>query len=374
MNTKMTRPKGAMKDWPNDDLVFKPETKAHLKAVYPKVAPIFEADDLHALFESYEGPANGAKQSARKWGTIGIYLGLTGMIIAALIPVILVMLPDTQIPYDKILGVLVCILTTTGLGVGYWLALNGYTKREWMKNRLGTERIRQFHFQSIINNLEVVIDAIDTQDYSKWKDVRAKDLAKFKNFTMRDDEASLVKLLEDEAQDEIWLSDAWKKADKVPNSALKNGLLEVWREQRLGVQLRYTRLVVGANGGGMRRRAKWMDSAISGLTFGGLIASLVVAAFYLTNQSELLVSISQTILAMLGGGSIAARAFEEGMNFTAEKDRMEWYLASLQGIKNRLDYTRNSSEQIELMRDVERLSYQEMHRFLKTMDDSKFVM
>lgn len=373
MNTETPRAEGVLADWPNDDLVFKKDTKEHLNSLFPNVAPIFMADDLHDFFNSHDWPSITAKKTARKWGKVAILLGLGGIIVAALMPVLLIIFPGFSSPLTKILSVIVGALSVSGLAVGYWMALNGKTKRDWMKNRLGTERIRQFHFQSIINNLSIVVEAIETQDFTQWDEIRAKSLARFKNFTNKDTYEILVAVLEDEAQDAVWLEDAWHKSDRV-DDALSPEFMEVWREQRLGVQLRYTRLVLGATGSGMRQRATLINGLITGLTLGAMIVSLIVAIFYITDQSALVLAISQAILAILGGGSIAARAFEEGMNFTAEKDRMEWYLASLQGIEGRLRDANTSRDYIQLMREMERLSYQEMHRFLKTMHEAKFVM
>ena len=374
MTTETPRAAGILADWPNDDLVFKDDTKEHLNALFPKIAPIFIADDLHDFFNNHDWPSITAKKKARKWGKVAILLGLGGIIVAALMPVLLMIFPVVSGPLTKVLSVIVGGLSVSGLAVGYWMALNGKTKRDWMKNRLGTERIRQFHFQSIINNLPIVLEAINTQDFTKWDQVRAKSLARFKNFTNKDTYENLVAVLEDEAQDAVWLEDAWHTSDLLDDDALSAEFMDVWREQRLGVQLRYTRLVLGATGSGMRQRATLIDGLITGLTLGAMIVSLLVAVFYVTDQSDLVLAISQAILAILGGGSIAARAFEEGMNFTAEKDRMEWYLASLQGIEGRLRNAQTSREYIQLMREIERLSYQEMHRFLKTMHEAKFVM
>ena len=374
MDDPVHKPQGMMAQWPNDDLCLQESTLQHLRETFPRVAPIFEASDLHTLFRKHEGPANLAKKKARLWGKVAICFGLASIILAATLPVLLLLVPSHQEDLVRWLGMLVCLMTVFGVAIGLWMALYGKTKQEWMQNRLLTERLRQFHFQSIINNLPIVLEAIETQNFDEWRAARAKALSIFSSFSMKDVSEALVKVLDDEGEEEAWLNPDWSQSQKLKERQLDNDFIVAWREQRLGVQLRYTRRTLAGNGGGKRQQAKTMQDIITILTVGALATSFFLAILYFLDAEGLIVAIAQSILAIFGGGSIAARAFEEGMNFKAERDCMEWYLAALEGIGNRFSNAKNANEHVELMRELERLSYQEMHRYFVSMDRASFIM
>ena len=61
---------GSMANWPNDDLLFRPDVRDYLYKNYPRVAPLFDASDLHELFKAHDTPANAAKHRSRRWGFV----------------------------------------------------------------------------------------------------------------------------------------------------------------------------------------------------------------------------------------------------------------------------------------------------------------
>ena len=100
---------GAIESWPNDDLVLRKGTWVHLQETFPRVAPIFDASDLHALFLEHDKPANVLKKRARRWGMVAIALGLGSICLAAVTPVALVLFPELEQELVRKMGVMVCL-------------------------------------------------------------------------------------------------------------------------------------------------------------------------------------------------------------------------------------------------------------------------
>jgi hypothetical protein len=66
--------------------------------------------------------------------------------------------------------------------IGYTQVLTGEGKARWLTNRFWSERIRQFHFQLIVNNLPTLVAALqDRSDLRGWLEFRARELDQFKH-------------------------------------------------------------------------------------------------------------------------------------------------------------------------------------------------
>jgi hypothetical protein len=70
---------------------------------------------------------------------------------------------------------------------------------------------------------------------------------------------------------------------------------------------------------------------------------------------------------------IALRVLNEGLLVTTEAERQRWYLASVRSIAGRFEKA-NTADCIRLLREHERLAYQEMRRFLITFKEARFIM
>ena len=61
----------------------------------------------------------------------------------------------------------------------------------------------------------------------------------------------------------------------------------------------------------------------------------------------------------------------EGLLLRTEAERCRWYLASVRSIARRFQEA-DAAERIRLLRELERLAYQEMRRFLVTFKEARF--
>jgi hypothetical protein len=82
---------------------------------------------------------------------------------------------------------------------------------------------------------------------------------------------------------------------------------------------------------------------------------------------------------MLGGAGaltaavVARRVSKEGLLLRTEAERRRWYLASVRSIARRFEKAA-TVDRIRLLRELERLAYQEMRRFLITFKEARFII
>jgi hypothetical protein len=72
--------------------------------------------------------------------------------------------------------------------------------------------------------------------------------------------------------------------------------------------------------------------------------------------------------------ALATRALEEGLQPAREVERYSEYRSTLLQLLTQFKNAQNPEERFQIMREAERVSYQEMRGFLKTNDDSRFII
>ncbi len=72
--------------------------------------------------------------------------------------------------------------------------------------------------------------------------------------------------------------------------------------------------------------------------------------------------------------ALAIRAVEEGLGVREEAESYRDYRAALEAIAKRFTQASEPAEKFRLMEETERLSYEEMRRFLRHAQGTRFVM
>jgi hypothetical protein len=103
-----------------------------------------------------------------------------------------------------------------------------------------------------------------------------------------------------------------------------------------------------------------------GIVLGAVRPHSVWAAFH---SQEIIVGIIWLALAAL-----ATRAIEQGLQPEREIERYQQYRSGLRAILERYDAAPSQAAKIRVMREMERLSFDEMRNFLITNERSRFVM
>src|SRR5208337_296289 len=107
--------------------------------------------------------------------------------------------PQKALVYEVMGFLSALVMAVVGL-VGRSQVLTGGEKRRRLYNRYWTERIRQFHFQWILNTLPRAADALDDdRAFAEWKAARDGAFEDFRRETKRDLVTVFDRLNEDRA-------------------------------------------------------------------------------------------------------------------------------------------------------------------------------
>jgi hypothetical protein len=67
------------------------------------------------------------------------------------------------------------------------------------------------------------------------------------------------------------------------------------------------------------------------------------------------------------------RALKEGLLFSADAERYRWYLATVRVLYRRFE-NGDVPVKISLLREMERVAYQEMRRFIISISKTRFII
>jgi hypothetical protein len=371
-----------LRNWPNSDLLMAEEDRAFFARHYPIYAPIFDWPELRTLFASYNGIAARARKHSRRYGVIAIFFGFLGLSMGATGPLVEELAAGQATPELRsraVLGGIAAIFAIASMLIGYTQVLRGKDKAQWLTNRFWTERIRQFHFQLIINHLPKVVAAVKSdQDLQEWLVFRARQLDTFKHDYLRGVEDKIHHLSEDEAEDRPWILEEWNHASHLPPASEElDVLLKLLEQQRFGIQQRYTERRLTSGWHSPETRSEWVSKLSDALTAVLLIATVTVGigsidAFVRGANPHYRIVIA-FIAAISSSSVVAMRALKEGLLFGTDAERYKWYSATVRTLHHRFEHA-DRQQKIHLLRELERVAYQEMRRFILSAKQARFVM
>jgi hypothetical protein len=278
-----------------------------------------------------------------------------------------------------VLGSIAAVLAIVSMVIGYTQVLRGKDKAQWLTNRFWTERIRQFHFQLIINHLPQVVSAVENSErLEEWLAFRARQLDTFKHDYLLGVEDKIHHLSEDEAEDRPWIVEEWYHPAHVPAASGElDTLLQLLDRQRIGIQLRYTERRLTSGWHSPETRAEWVSKLSDALTAVLLIATVTVGvgsidAFVRGANPHYRIVIA-FIAAISSSSVVAMRALKEGLLFGTDAERYRWYSAAVRTLSRRFEHA-DRQQKIHLLRELEHASYQEMRRFILSAKQARFVM
>jgi hypothetical protein len=277
------------------------------------------------------------------------------------------------------LGGIAGVLAIVSIVIGYTQVLKGKEKARWLTNRFWTERIRQFHYQLIVNHLPQLIEAVKSKTaLQNWLDYRALELDQFKHDYLFGVEDKILQLHLDEAEDRPWISEQWDRRDAVPSASAEfDTLLKLLEQQRFGIQQRYGQRKLLNGWHSPETRSLWVRELSDVLTAILLLATIAagigaIAAFVGGVSSRFRV-IAVLVAAVSSSGVVAMRALREGLLFGADAERYKWYVAAVRTLYRRFEYS-DYPQKVNLLRELEHVAYQEMRRFMISASRARFVM
>jgi hypothetical protein len=371
----------------NDDLLLHDSDRRLAASKYPSVFHVLDHPELRQLFSEYDEPASRAKRNGLRAGIWAIGLGFGALAMAALEILkhpaadrLAANVPGEDWRSIALAGVsftlaLLCFL------IGSAGVLSAGRKREWLHRRLMGESFRQFHFQMLIFRPQILASLKDDDAKSAFRSQRTLWLESFKGRFAGHLDAIFAAIIQEENEAEPWLHDRAKPGEraKVPESKELDPIFEAYRELRFEHQLGYAnyrlqddhRLVSSMP----RRQLAVLSQAVFiwtillvGLHAGYLLGALVpvLTPFH---SADAIVAIIWCALAAL-----ATRAIEQGLQPEREIERYQQYRSGIRAILERYDEAPSQNAKIEVMREMERLAFDEMRNFLITNERSRFVM
>jgi hypothetical protein len=186
----------------NDDLLLTEGDRRLAAERFPELLHFLDFPELREMFVGYDLPANSAKKYRRQVGFVAILLGVLALLGASGAP----LFEAQQVLWPRVLGGLSALLGVISVLLGSIGTLNGESKQRWLCNRLMTERLRQFHFQSLVWRLpEVLGQTADAAGRKRLLDARRSWLAEFRLAYEGHLPARLQAILEDDAEDDFLL-------------------------------------------------------------------------------------------------------------------------------------------------------------------------
>jgi hypothetical protein len=255
-------------------------------------------------------------------------------------------------------------------------------KRLWLFQRLMTERIRQFHFQTLAFRLSDILASLrDDHARDEYKTKRQGWFEAFKKRMEGKLDGEFAQIIRDDDPGvEVWLHEERSQPSEVRDSQDLAPLFRAYRELRIMHQIGYANhkleddLKLFSNA--PRRQGALLVIAgficivlLVAIHILVLIGAVTQASFWTEFRSEMSVLVIVIAIAALG-----VRAIEQGLQPERETERYQQYLAAVRAIRDRYDRAGSQADKIRVMQDMERVSFDEMQNFLITANRAQFIM
>ncbi len=364
--------------WNNDDLLLSDEAREAFAARYPELADFFHWPALISLFETHNAQASETRRPRRRFGLWAVGVGFVGLCLAAISPLASALLDGAlAASAARILGLGAAALAMISALMGYSQVLRGRDKADWILNRFRCERIRQFHFQLLKTRAADVVAAVSNPAAkAAYLAAREDDLKAFR-YAQIDQAAEMVHHLQnDTAEDRPWVFREWAKERPAPAPSPElNRFFDALADKRFGIQIRFTSLKLKPGWASPATRSALIAQTSNLLTMLLLTITLVsgaALAFDVPKDGILLLAFASAT-GVASAAIAAMRVVADGLQLTADTERYRWYLAAVKSLNRRFEAS-DPPNAIARLRDLERVTYQEMRRFIVSVARSKFVI
>lgn len=361
----------------NDDLLLLEEDRKLASIKYPTIFHVLDHPQLRQLFSKYDTPANRAKRIGLIAGLLAIGFGFGALGIAAL-----------ELTFSHSTGYGVALAVISGLcGVLSFLIGNvgvlfAGRKRNWLCDRLIGERIRQFHFQTLVSRLpEILASLRNSAAKTAFLSERNVWFESFKGRLIGKVDSTLAAIFHEEKSIDPWLHDSARASAEIQESKELNPIFDAYRELRIVHQLDYANYKLQGDYRIISAMPRRQLAVISGVVFALIVLLVFMHVGILAEAlfpSSMLASFHSpaavVVIIWLALAALATRAIEQGLQPEREIERYQQYRSGVRAILERYDNAVSQNEKIGVMREMERLAFEEMRNFLITNERSRFVM
>jgi len=367
----------------NDDLLVAKGDRDVAAVVYPTVFHVLDHPELRQCFLEYDAPSNAAKKRSVYLGSAAILLASAALISAS-----------GEIPFHGQAGILTglaLVAAVCGIAsvlIGALGLLYGKTKRNWLCMRLMTERLRQFHFQTFVYLLPEITASVHDEDArARFVSARAAAFAAFRRKMEGHLEAELSAVIHDE-QSDLGFRNVPATSAMMDHDPALDPLFEAYRELRIEHQLNFARFKMREDDRLFSSAPRSQAATLERVSFSCIV--LLLALHITIGTAIVLASIARlvptpvfvpTLVSVLGAATLciavvalAARTFQQGLQPERELERYAQYGSSCKAILDRFDGASSHTDKVAIMREMERLSVDEMRNFFLANQRATFVM
>ena len=381
----------------NDDLLANAGDHKAAHELYPTIEHVLYHQDLIGHFKKYNDQANLAKKTSRTWGKWAIVLGATAIVLAA----IEIIVEITAVsPWPLFIGAVAATCGVSSVAIGAFGVLFGSRKREWLHNRFVGERIRQFHFQSFIALLPEIVASVNgdgdkaANAKAEFESSRRKLFLQFENEFEHNLDGQFTSVIGPYGEADWWLHKSERTFSPANHERELEPLFIAYRHLRIKHQLGYANFKLQSEDKIFSvmpvRQAEILENIskagiawlllihVSVLvivlsTFGILVLGVPLVSAIGDAASLISIVFSVTII-VIAVVALSARAFQQGLQPEREIERYQQYRSAVQSILEQFDEADTSSQKIRVMRQMERVAFDEMRNFVRTHERSSFAM
>lgn len=358
----------------NDDLLVTAEAQAAAKQYYGVIYEALYHPELIDAFRRKDKAANEAKRKSRQWGLIAVALVTVALLLASSESLIGEPHGGETHAIGQWIAFASGVAGALGTIIGCFGVLFADSKRHWLESRLTTERLRQFHFQSLLALAPEIEAAVRSNDWTAFKQRRAAEFLRFREDVLARIPVIYDNIVNDGAEAEPWLFAELEHlgADAEP---VLDELLAAYRRLRIDRQVQYASYKLQRTPALLSNlpltQARFLDNGALACVLGlVLLHCLIIVGVF----AKLDLKIVHVVAIWVAIVALALRTAEEGLKPHREVERYRDYRSALRSIDRKFAQAPTGRAKLEAMADIEVLTYDEMLNFIKSNHDARFVM
>jgi hypothetical protein len=380
----------------NDDLLLTEQDREKAAGRFGDLVHVLEFPELQAVFEEYNKKADRAKKARRRSGFAAIVLSVLALFGISAEPVYYSLHAGCKCEQTGIgdvaavgggaesslarpLGLMLAGRGLAGALIGFFGIWNKKYKQRWLCNRLMTERLRQFHFQTLVCQIPAILAFTEgSLCLEEIFSVRRQWLSGFLLDYEGHLPGHLQTVLDDDAEENFWLLGGPPQLLLDRYDPKIEHIFDAYRLLRLQHQLQYANYKLYADEKILPRSSVRQRDLLSAISIGAI---LIIVAIHLgiavslgfgspfADNPFMHVGVVWVAIAAL-----TARALEEGLQPSREVERYIRYRATLVRLLGEYDQDPHPQSRISIMYETERAVYKEMRRFLKINEETRFAL
>jgi hypothetical protein len=364
----------------NSDLLSHARDRQRAAKLFPGLLHVLDHPELRALFAEYDDPANKSKKRSLQLGVLAILLGGAALLGAS---------AEIIIEDDHLKTAVAAVSAAFGLSgvvIGIFGVLHHRAKREWLQRRLMTERLRQFHFQTFVYRwTDIAKSLAGAAAVTEYEAKRATWFEVFKSNFQGHLHAQLSGLIAYPDDDDFTLHESiTPPTGELPDN---DAAFDAYFHLRILHQMRYADEKLDDSPSFIPKTSKAQQALFSNISLACILILFIIhlaiatllpfEAFKMTSASVhdiIHVRWINFVAIWIAIIALAVRALEEGLRPDRETERYRYYGTAVRAIRDRFKQAASVAEKLDVMRDMERLAFDEMRNFLITNYEARFIL